>query len=989
MEETAQRWYYGLIKERKGKNMKHKLFFGLLLACLFCVMAMFSVHAADIPVLLSPDGSLSVQIALNTDGALTYSVLKNGYTVLDGTVGITTSHGRYINGLTLSGTSERTIDETIEMQSGSYKTIENKANELTLNFSGGYSVIFRAYNDGAAYRQTLTGSGATTVSADNSTFVIPAASETWAVTEDVTTTNIYERNYTKQMVEDFPENAYFPLMYKTDDIWCFLTEADLYSTHFSGSTLIYADGIFGMQYAKHQKGAFTAKYPFSTPWRTLVVGDLATMVEHSMVDALTAPSNGDWSWVETGVAAWSWVTNGTTRQDEPELIKSYIDLAAEMGWEFYTLDEGFQPHANGYTFSNRIYDGFYDWMPEIAAYAKERGIKLIAWLNRRAVDTDAEVGFLEDIKNAGFYGVKVDFFNDESANAVAIYNRILKKCAEVGLVVNLHGSNKPTGERVTYPNVIAKEAINGDEHKNTKAEYTTAVPFLRGALGAADFTPSMYPYPKSDTTVAHQAALLTLIECGMISMASSPAEIYASPYYWLYYDLPSRWDDLHFISGYPQEYAALARRSGEKWYVSAVTNAARSVEIPFDFLGDGVYNVAVYGDNADGTSGVVTYTTVTKDDTLSFKLLTGGGVTLKLVPQAEEKCNVLFDKNVIFVGINETRKVGYTIDNVAFPDIIWESSDESVVTVTNGRVTGVSAGSVIVTARSAVDTTVIASVHVRVLGGIVLGDEWEIRNLAAKAGWQPVYDPANNYKMTMDTHTGELGRGDARMPNNVWIMDAPEGDFAVTVKVTGAMTHSYNSASLGIYADNTSVVQMARRFHGTLGPKVNAPLSKLGKQGNIIDFMTYTTKYVEKYVADKLYDKPLWMRISRVGDVFHGYYSYDGVSFTEMPGTITNKAVSSCTDLKIALACHVGTSETYVMDIDFEDLTLNGEKIPFTKAVPVAGGDITLSDILLALINLQDEDAYFEAIDLDHDGKNTLLDILKMYKLFKQEKGKI
>ena len=314
-------------------------------------------------------------------------------------------------------------------------------------------------------------------------------------------------------------------------------------------------------------------------------------------------------------------------------------------------------------------------------------------------------------------------------------------------------------------------------------------------------------------------------------------------------------------------------------------------------------------------------------DTLSFDLLAGGGVTLKLVPQTEEKCSVLFHKNVVLVGVNETRKVEYTMDKVAFPDLVWESSDESVVKVVNGRVTGVSSGWATVTVKSATDETVTDTVRVHVFGGIALSDAWEIRNLATKAGWQPIYDPANPYKMTMDTHTGELGYNDARMPNNVWITDAPEGDFTVTVKVTGAMTHSYNSASLGIYAYNTSVMQMVRRFHGTLGPKVNAPFSKLGKQGNIIDFMTRTTKYVEKYVADRRYDAPLWMRVSRVGDVFHGYYSYNGVTFTEMPGTIANAAVSSCTDLKIALACHVGTSETYVMDIDFEDLTVNGEKI--------------------------------------------------------------
>lgn len=961
--------------------MHGKHFFLLVLAWMIMTMT-FSVFAAEETV-LSPDGTLAVTVTV--DGGITYTVAKDGDTVLHGKIGLTTGAGTYPATRTLTDTTRRTIDETVQMRSGSYSSIRNHANEMTLTLSGGYSVTVRAYNDGMAFRQTLTGSGSTSVSADDSTFVIPAASDTWAVTEDVTNANAYERNYTRQKIEDFPANAYFPLMYNTGDVWCLLTEADIYTTPFSGSYLTYeGSGSFRMEYAQSQTSAFSAKYPFSTPWRTAVIGDLATMAENTMVDALAEQASGDWSWVETGVTAWSWVTNGTPRQDEPELIKSYIDLAAEMGWEFYILDEGFQPHAKGYAYSNRIYDGFFDWMPEIAAYAKERGIKLIAWLNRRAVDTDAEVGFLEDIKNAGFYGVKVDFFDSESQKAFEIYNRIVKKCAEVGLVVNLHGTNKPTGERMTYPNVIGKEAIRGDERKYTLAEYTTAVPFLRGPLGAADFTPSIYPYPKSNTTVAHQAALLTLIECGMLSMGSSPAEYYASPLYWCYYDLPTHWDDLHFISGYPQEYTVLARRSGEIWYVSAVTNAARTVEIPLDFLGTGRYNAAIYKDNADGSEGVAAYSTATAQNTLSFDLLDGGAVALKLVPASDVPTKITIKKDTVMLGVSETRKVEYTIDKSAFPDLVWESSDESVVKVINGRVTGVSSGWATVTVKSAADEAVTDTVRVHVFGGIKLADAWEIRNLATKAGWQPVYDPANHYKMTMDTHTGELGYNDERMPYNIWMMDAPDGDFTVTVKVTGVMTHNFNSASLGIYADNTSVVQMARRFHTTLGAKVGAPISKLGPQGNIIDFMTHTTKFTEHCVADPHYDAPLWMRVSRVGDVFHGYYSYDGVSFTEMPDTITNAAVSSCTDLKIALACHVGTMETYVMNIDFEDLTVDGEKIPFTKGVPYTAEDIELSDALLVLRNILNQADYIMAADGNGDGKLSLIDVLSMLKVIVQ-----
>lgn len=210
-------------------------------------------------------------------------------------------------------------------------------------------------------------------------------------------------------------------------------------------------------------------------------------------------------------------------------------------------------------------------------------------------------------------------------------------------------------------------------------------------------------------------------------------------------------------------------------------------------------------------------------------------------------------------------------------------------------------------------------------------------------------------------------------------MDAPEGDFTVTVKVKGAMTHNYNSASIGIYANNTSVIQMARRFHTGLAAKVEAVPSKLGSVGNVIDFMTRTNSYNEIYVADTQFAAPLWMRITRVGDVFHGYYSYDGVHFTEMPGTQRNAAVAACTDLKIVLACHVGGSETYVMDIDFEDLTVNGELIPFTKSAKITSQDVNLSDIRTVLESVANGE-YLLAADTDRDGTTSLMDVIKLLK---------
>ncbi|MBR5011999.1 MAG: glycoside hydrolase family 97 C-terminal domain-containing protein, partial [Clostridia bacterium] len=471
----------------------------------------------------------------------------------------------------------------------------------------------------------------------------------------------------------------------------------------------------------------------------------------------------------------------------------------------------------------------------------------------------------------------------------------------------------------------------------------------------------------------------TLIECGMLSMASSPAEYYASPLYWYYYDLPTKWDDLHFIDGYPQTHAILARKCGALWYVSAVTADARTVTIPFDYLDGGTYNVAVYADNADGSEGVASYTTITNKDTLTFDLLNGGAVILKIAPADNAPSKITFNEDALILGVNETQKLEYSTDKTLFPDLVWTSSDESVVKVVNGRVTGVGKGYATATVKSAVNEAVCDTVSVHVFGGIDLDNVWSIGNIATKAGWQSTLDFVNPYRITVPTHTGELGYSDEKMPYNVWMMDAPKGDFSVTVKVTGAMTHNYNSASLGIYADNSSVIQMARRFHTGLAANVDAVPSKLGSVGNVISFMTRTTKYNEKYVADTKFAAPLWMKIERVGNIFHGYYSYDGVNFTEMPGTQSNVTVAACENPKIVLACHVGGSETYVMDIDFEDVTVNGEKIPFTKSVEISSNDLKLTDVLKVLKGVVNKE-YIFAADTDRDGKTGVIDILKLMK---------
>ena len=950
---------------------------------LFILLAVFtlSICASESFTVKSPDESVIVTATVTDNGEVTYSVTKDGKNVLEnGKVGMVTRQADYTSGLGFKETSIKAIDETVSMTSGSYKEIKNKANELTISFDGGYSVVFRAYNDGAAFRQAVDGSGRVEVVKDASTFTIPASSNTWAM-KTQNTNNAYSTSYTNEAVENMSGMYNFPLMYETaDGVWSLITEANLFDSDFAGCVLSKGENnSFSLEFAAYQNGAdvwITA--PGTTPWRVVICGELGTMVENTMVDALTEKARGDYSYVETGVSAWSWLNDGSPRQDDVALLKRYIDLAHEMKWEYFILDEGWQPHSKDYSYDNRVYEGFPDWLPEIMEYANERDVKLFAWLNRRAVDTASEVDFLEEIKAAGFAGIKVDFFDSESSAIVVYYNRILSKCRELGLLVNIHGTNKPTGERMTYPNIIAKEAVHGDEAMATKAAYTTLIPFTRGSLGSTDFTPAVYPFSKSDTTIGHQAALATLIECGMLSMASSPDAYYNSPFYYFYYDLPTHWDDLHFIDGYPEEYTVLARRSGDAWYVSAVTTDVRTVSVSTDFLDGGKYNVAIYSDNADGTDGVVTYNSITAGETITVDLIKNGGAVFKIVPDNDIP-NITFDKATVQLAVGEEKRAPISLDKTYFPDIIWASSDESVVTVKNGHIIGISSGDAKIIAISAADETVKAELTVHVFGGHTIADGWTVKNEAENFGERAITDNANPYRLTITTGVGALGIGKAE-PENMWMMDAPDGDFTVTVKVSGILTHSYSSCLVGVYADEASVIQMSRRFHASLGEKVGAPASKMGTVGNIFDFYTYTTKYVEKYAADTSFDKASWLRITREGDIFRGYYSYDGVNFTEMSGTLSHDGITNAESLQIVVACQMGGNSTFRNEVTFEDLTVNGQRIAFTVANPYNKGDVDIFDVLTSL-KATINNNYLPAADVTHNGKLEILDVVKLLKL--------
>lgn len=310
-----------------------------------------------------------------------------------------------------------------------------------------------------------------------------------------------------------------------------------------------------------------------------------------------------------------------------------------MGWEYQLLDEGWQPRV--YDRGNDLYDGYYDWTQEVLDYAKEKGIKIIVWANKRDLDTPEEMARLKEWHEMGIAGIKPDFFDSQSQEIIQLLDDIKKVAAENELIVNIHGAGKPDGERRTYPNVISREAVNGAEGEVNDAYFDCTLPFTRFAVGGADFTPmASYGNIYDDSravTQTHLMAETVMFECGVQTMADKP-EVYREHvgYENLFKNLPTDWDDIHFISGDPGHYATLARRSGDNWYISAMCNEEHQENISLDFLDEGEYTAYIFRDSDDPTNGdthiaIETETkTVTSADTLEFNMPATGGVVVKL-----------------------------------------------------------------------------------------------------------------------------------------------------------------------------------------------------------------------------------------------------------------------------------------------------------------------------------------------------------------------
>jgi alpha-glucosidase len=596
--------------------------------------------------------------------------------------------------------TRRSVCETIPTVIYKKSQVENVFNELTLKFKQ-FSVIFRAYDDGMAYRFVSHLKGEYQIEQEMADFGFPQDWNVWVPyvcqhTETLESQyyNSFENRYSYAPLSEWNKErlAFLPLMVDgPNGKKIVIAEADLmsypgmylYNGHAETRLnarfapypkVVQQGGHNNLQMEVQTRQGYIAKCegPQEFPWRIIAVSENdVQMADNDMVYRLATPSNPseDWSWVKPGKVAWEWWNAwniyGVDFQSgiNNETYKYYIDFASANGIEYVILDEGWS--VNGAA-------DLFQVVPEIdlellVEYATERNVGLILWAGYWAFDRNLEE-VCKHYSQMGIKGFKVDFMDRDDQYMVDFHRRAAEVAAKYHMLVDFHGTYKPTGLNRTYPNVINFEGVHGLETMKwsdgsvDQVTYDVTIPYIRMVAGPMDYTQGamrnasrdcyrpVNDEPMSQGTRCRQLAEYVVFESPLNMLCDSPSNYMAEPECTEYIaNIPTVWDQTQGLDGKVGAYIAMARRSGSTWYVGAMTDwSARTLELSLDFLEDGDYQMEVYMDGPNANRAARDYRKMTlgfkvtegkvysnsvflSDGTLSAPMACGGGFAAKII----------------------------------------------------------------------------------------------------------------------------------------------------------------------------------------------------------------------------------------------------------------------------------------------------------------------------------------------------------------------
>ncbi|MDP6636264.1 MAG: glycoside hydrolase family 97 catalytic domain-containing protein [Phycisphaerae bacterium] len=581
----------------------------------------------------SPDGNILAKVTLE-NGSLSYAATLKGEDILSAAsmgIELEAADGRFTTGLKSAGQSDAKIDETYAMPVGKRTRCVNRANEKTLSFKNaegrGMDLVVRVYDDGVAWRYRIKGKGSARVRSEASAFNVASGQAGWLQNYE----NAYERPYNKTNGGKPRVRYAFPAMFESKNGWVLLTEASVYD--YSGAGLIGGAKPFSFTVAPMGGGADIAR-PWASPWRVAIIARRpGAIVESTLVQNLNpACEIKDTSWITPGATTFPWLTARLGNKD-PKRMKQFVDLAAKMGWKWLEFDIPLAA-GNGRAITKFEQWSKVPWIPELVKYASSKGIKCYGWDHWRNLDSPEKCEkILGWYVKHGIKGIKIDFLNSDSQERFKYRTFVVRQCADRKLMLSFHGAAAPRGQQRRWPHIATVEGVMGEEWytfgKRTPGPlHNVSLAFTRNVVGSMDYhgtTFSMKPRGAArKTTDAHEMALAVVFESGWQCISVSPEGMKGHPAGGFLKDIPTAWDDIKAISGRPDEYVALARRKGRKWYLAGINaGKARTVRIPMDFLSNGEYKAAIYRDGKAGatpTETEVLVETVNVDKTTVHEL---------------------------------------------------------------------------------------------------------------------------------------------------------------------------------------------------------------------------------------------------------------------------------------------------------------------------------------------------------------------------------
>ena len=883
----------------------------------------------------SPDESLQTMFMLTKEGVGKYFVLQDNKVVVENSkLGLVTDIADFTSGLSFEGQSEvqEVVDE-YDLYGAKVSKVKAVGNEMILSFAkdnAQLNVIVRMYDNGMAFRYEVKGEDgeAMSVSSEGTTMTLPGDSMAYAMDYINHNEEIERKHKALELTSDYC----MPLLYQVDDTWCLISEAEL-SPEYCG-TYLKGDGTgsLNFHFSKEQKGDVSTESPLTTPWRYVVIGTAEEVNLNTMGETLSPDCEGDFSWVQPGVTAWTWLNREST--SDFNTYKKYVDFAAQMQWEYLLLDEGWQPKGNTQGHSEFAYYGYFDWTEDLIEYANEKGVRLLVWANHNDLKNAAErEKRFAQWEEWGIAGIKPDFFNSSSQTYMELYDALIKETAEHKLLLNLHGMPKPAGERRTYPHLLTREGVFGHEQElfrpsDMSAFHNCMLPFTRNAVGPADYTPMLsYRNSKGKQTfsLSHMAAMAVVYESGIQCLADRPEEYIGSAAEFYFKGMPATWDESVVLQADPGELVTIARRNGENWYVGAMCNTQHDAVIDLSFLGDGEYYAVITKDGDAKDKMVSDMMVVTKDDVLTIPMLETGGAALKILKEKPSQPeSITLSAAELTLDQYETAELQATIapEDTEMNQVTWSSSDENVVAVKNGQLTAVNPGHAVITASTGFAGEMKAQCEVEVrLPKYSVGEDWEIMNM--DPGYWEINDENS---VTIQTQIGEIYTGKVTVNNMFLIPVEDSEDFTANVKLEFAPNANYQTAGLILFQDIENSFTVSERFHSSFG-------------GNILAYHGLNNgKWVENNSSSAVKltgeeEGPVSLQLTKKGNTVSAYYKW--ANQTEWTKICDQTYTGLTGDLKLGLyVANAGNTDAHV-PATFSDFTVqygDGE----AKAIPFA-----------------------------------------------------